>query len=48
MVLIINWLQDWRKCPLHLFGLFRVPRVDLSVLVKDPLVGYMVLMIDEG
>lgn len=27
---------------------FRVPRVDLSVLVKDPLIGYMVLMIDEG
>ena len=48
MVLIINWLQDCGKCPLHLFGLFRVPRVELSVLVKDPLIGYMVLMIDEG
>ena len=48
MALIINRLQDGRKCPLHLFGLFRVPHVDLSVLVKDPLVGYMVLMIDEG
>ena len=48
IVLIINWLQDWGKCPLHLFGLFRVPRVDLSVLGKDPLIGYMVLMIDEG
>ena len=48
MKLTINRLQDRRKCLMQIFGLFRVPRVELSVLVKDPLIGYMVLMIDEG
>lgn len=48
MALIINRLQDRRKCQMHMFDLFRVPRVELSVLVNDPLIGYMVLMIDEG
>lgn len=48
MELTINRLQDRRKCQMHMFDLFRVPRVELSVLVKDPLIGYMVLMIDEG
>lgn len=48
MELTINRLQDRRKCLIQIFGLFRVPCVELSVLVKDPLIGYMVLMIDEG
>lgn len=35
MELTINRLQDRRKCQMHMFGLFRVPRVELGSVLKS-------------